>query len=265
MLPLGPARLHLAEWGEASATAVACVHGVTAHSGFFTSVAETALSREFHLLAPDLRGHGRSPWEPPWSIEQHVADLRATIPPDVRLWVGHSFGGRVVLELAARHPERVDRVVLVDPALWVPGDRALPRADAIVAEPEYASGEAWFEARDDLDLFDATARAAAIRDLHGHRYSRPAAVTAFSELAVPPSTSVAPPLLVVRALRSEVCPPILLDLFRAGAGPSLDLTVVEVDVGHNVMWHAPEAVADAIRSHFAPTAGETPAVGKSSS
>ena len=41
------------------------------------------------------------------------------MPDGPAVWVGHSFGGRLVAELAARDPERVERAVLLDPALQV--------------------------------------------------------------------------------------------------------------------------------------------------
>src|SRR6185503_10997187 len=55
--------------------------------------------------------------------------------------VGHSFGGRLALELASRRPERVGRVVLLDPAVWVPPHIALERAELARRDAGYASVE----------------------------------------------------------------------------------------------------------------------------
>ena len=52
--------------------------------------------------------------------------------------VGHSFGGRLALELAARRPERVGRIVLLDPAVWVPPQIALDRAEWTRQDESYS-------------------------------------------------------------------------------------------------------------------------------
>src|SRR3954451_8383793 len=110
-------RLHVYEWGDGQP--VVCLHGVTGHGRRYERFAERW---PFRIVAPDLRGHGNSGHEPPWTFGTYVADLIETIDdlgierPD---WVGHSFGGRLVLELAAAHPERVRKAVLLDPGIQV--------------------------------------------------------------------------------------------------------------------------------------------------
>ena len=128
--------LQLHEWGDRDAPHMVCVHGVNAHGRRFRRLAEERLSRRFHVLAPDLRGHGGSEWEPPWTIATHAHDLLETLDDaGVRTatWVGHSFGGRLVLELGALAPERIERVVLLDPAIQL-----LPHVGFDFAERERA-------------------------------------------------------------------------------------------------------------------------------
>src|SRR6266508_1727343 len=121
--------LHVHDWGAPDAPPLLCLHGVTSWGGRFRRLAEERLDA-FHVFAPDLRGHGVSEWEPPWNLGTHIGDLIETLDAlhldrvDV---VGHSFGGRLALELAARWPERVHRLVLPDPAVWVPPPVALER------------------------------------------------------------------------------------------------------------------------------------------
>lgn len=69
----------------------------------------------------DFPGHGQTPPPPENWTTADFADATAkwleTLPrPAKRLWVGHSFGCRVGLQLAARHPEAFDAMVLIGPA-----------------------------------------------------------------------------------------------------------------------------------------------------
>jgi lipase len=176
------------------------------------------------------------------------------VPEDARLWVGHSFGGRLVLELAARHPERIDRGVLLDPAIWVPPHYALAEAEAARADNGYGSVEEAIAAR--MERSPGSPRALVEEDYRAHyaegedgrfraRNCRSAAVTAYSEMSrTPPQGRLAVPLLVVRALEAEVCPEVLVEAYRATAGELLEATTVPG--GHVVMWDAFAETADAI-------------------
>ena len=68
------------EWGDESLPALVCLHGVTSHGRHFEQLAQRLADR-FHVVALDLRGHAGSPWEPPWNLEQHVADVLDAAPP----------------------------------------------------------------------------------------------------------------------------------------------------------------------------------------
>ena len=116
------------EWGDERLPALVCLHGVTSHGRHFEQLADR-LSGRFHVVALDLRGHGGSPWEPPWNLEQHVADVLEAAPPGPAAWLGHSFGGRIAYETAAAAPDRVERLVLLDPAI-----RILPHVGIAAAE-----------------------------------------------------------------------------------------------------------------------------------
>jgi pimeloyl-ACP methyl ester carboxylesterase len=65
----------------------------------------------------DLPGFGASPLPPgPWSTEDYadaMAEWLTALPAKPRIWVGHSFGCRVGLQLAARHPEAVAALFLI--------------------------------------------------------------------------------------------------------------------------------------------------------
>ena len=70
--------LHVHEYGPAGSPPLLAVHGVTGHGARWAAFAEQQLAG-YQVIAPDLRGHGRSTPLPPWTLEQHAADLLAVI------------------------------------------------------------------------------------------------------------------------------------------------------------------------------------------
>ncbi len=69
--------LHLNHYGAPDGPPTLAIHGVTAHGERYRRLAQEAFP-ERRWLAPDLRGHGRSTWDGPWTVERHVADLLET-------------------------------------------------------------------------------------------------------------------------------------------------------------------------------------------
>ena len=251
--------LHLHEWGDPADPPVVCLHGVQAHSLRFRKLAEERLASRFRVLAVDLRGHGRSGWEPPWTLAQHVEDIRETLAAagvgraDV---IGHSFGGRLTLELTAIGI--VERSVLLDPAVWVPPPVALEHAEAHRPDRSFANVEEAFAERRTLspltphELLDEEFREHLVRGEDGRlrfRYSQAAVIAAYGELSQPPpdwERLQVPTLLVVGA-DTDVVPPALVDALRFELGGLLEVSTVP---GRHVpLWDAFEATADAI-DHF---------------
>jgi lipase len=111
--------LHVGRWGTGPPVVVAA-HGITATHRSFRALAEQ-LGEEVTLLAPDLRGRGRSNRVAgPFSMAAHADDLLAVLDHagvQQATIVGHSMGGFVAVVTAHRHPERVERLVLVDGGL----------------------------------------------------------------------------------------------------------------------------------------------------
>ncbi|MBS0663294.1 MAG: alpha/beta fold hydrolase [Verrucomicrobia bacterium] len=75
------------------------------------------LAGHFHVSALDLRNHGQSPHAPEMSYGAMVADVLGWLDAHglgrVTL-LGHSLGGKAAMTLACRHPDRVERLVVVD-------------------------------------------------------------------------------------------------------------------------------------------------------
>ena len=171
----------------------------------------------FHVLAPDLIGHGSSPYEPPWSIAEHIDSLLATLGEEPSVWIGHSFGGRLAFELAVRRPDAVERLVLLDPALQIDPQIALYVAEDGRKDRSFASFDEGIDRRFDESFLSRASREVVAGDLAGYlvesddgrwryRYSQSAVIAAYGEMssAPPPFTSPAIPTLVVLGADSYV-------------------------------------------------------------
>ena len=247
--------LHVHEWGEPGAPPVLCLHGVMAHGERFRRLAEEHLAPRFRVLAPDLRGHGRSGWEPPWTIAQHVEDLRETLEAagvERAAVIGHSFGGRLTLELTAAGI--AERSVLLDPAVWVPPASALARAALHRPDRVFPTADAARAARAPLsplapsELIDEEFGQHLVRGEDGRlrfRYSQSAVISAYGELSQPPPAwelLQVPTLLVVGA-DTDVTVPAVVDALRSELA---SLEVVTVPGRHVVLWDAYAETAAAI-------------------
>ena len=101
------------------APTVLAAHGITASHRSWLAVAERLPG--VRIVAPDLRGRGRSNRLPgPFGMRRYADDLDRVLDHlgiDRALGVGHSMGAFVVTTLAARAPERLPSLVLVDGGL----------------------------------------------------------------------------------------------------------------------------------------------------
>jgi len=248
--------LHAETWGEADAPRVVCLHGVTGRGAGWHRLAKGWLA-EYHVLAPDLIGHGVSPYEPPWSITENLDAIVETVGREPAVWIGHSFGGRLALELAARRPALVDRLVLLDPAILLDAEIALHVAELACEDRSYASFDEGVERRFEESGLQRTPKASVVEDLDGflvadhdgrwrYRYSQAAVVASYGEMSSepPPFEDVRIPTLLVLAEDSYVRYDDLLDAHQAALGELLE--VVTVPGGHTVLWDALEETSSAI-------------------
>jgi pimeloyl-ACP methyl ester carboxylesterase len=75
------------------------------------------LAARYRVLAPDLRNHGASPHSEEMTFDAMAGDVLAWMDSHALERIslmGHSMGGKVAMVLACRHPERVQRLILVD-------------------------------------------------------------------------------------------------------------------------------------------------------
>ena len=248
-------KLALEEWGEPGSPRVVCLHGVTNHGRHFAKLAEALPG--FHVLAPDLLGHGSSPYEPPWSLDAHLEAVVETVGAEPAFLVGHSFGGRLAFELAARAPKLVPRLVLLDPALFVFPTVALYAAENARRERAYVSFAEGIDRRYDESQLQRAPRELVEEELTGHlvwsednlyryRYSQSAVVAAYGEMASEPPAfeRVRVPTLLVVGETSYLPYDHLLDAHTEALGDLLE--VVVVPGGHTVLWDALDETAAAV-------------------
>jgi lipase len=125
------------------------------------------------LLAPDLRGRGRSAHLPdPYGIAVHVADLIAVLDHagvDRAIVVGHSMGCNIAARFAADHPDRAAAVVLLDGGLPLLPDNVVSDVDEDEAEEPHGL----------LDRFEATF--ATVEEYMGYWREHPALKNVWDE------------------------------------------------------------------------------------
>ncbi len=111
-------RLHYVDWGNEGAPPMLLVHGGRDHCRNWDWVAE-ALRDDYHIIAPDLRGHGDSQWMIGGSYNQidYVYDiaqlLRQTGMSPVTI-IGHSLGGSISLLYAGLYPDTVRKLIAIE-------------------------------------------------------------------------------------------------------------------------------------------------------
>lgn len=111
-------RFHYLDWGGAERPVMLLLHGFMGHAHVWDDLAQKFRGR-YHIIALDQRGHGESDWSKDafYSIDAHYLDLVSFISSlDIKdlILIGHSMGGRNALFYTACHPEKVEKLVLID-------------------------------------------------------------------------------------------------------------------------------------------------------
>ncbi|HUE95527.1 MAG TPA: alpha/beta hydrolase, partial [Longimicrobiaceae bacterium] len=172
---IGAHEVHGLEFGTGERVLV-LLHGLSGSSRWWARNIP-ALSRKYRLIVPDLIGFGRSRGKAMLPTIHEAALLISawidTLDVERITLVGHSMGGQLAVHVAARDPERIERLVLVDAAgmprdfslvtvtrfaaevapIWRWGDpRFLPiiARDALTAGPRVLLRAIWHILRDDV-------------------------------------------------------------------------------------------------------------------
>lgn len=248
-------------FGPATGPLVLALHGLTGHGKRWAALSDEHLP-EVRVIAPDLRGHGRSTALPPWTFERIVTDLVELLEAETDepvLIVGHSFGAATALHLAHRHPELVRGLVLLDPAIALEPTLLNDIALGTLAHPDYddvehARRDKLASAWADVEPHVLTAEL----DEHltpttggrvGWRMSLPAITSYWGQLArdfvLPPADL---PTVLVQAMKVQ--PPFVTPEFRSALAAHLGarLTVHEFDCDHMVAQARPAEAAALVRA-----------------
>ncbi len=128
-------RLHFADWGNHDKPPLVLVHGGRDHARNWDWVAK-ALRDDYHVIAPDLRGHGDSEWARGghYMIQEFVLDL-AQLLNALDLFpitlVGHSLGGAVATHYTSVYPDKVKKLVNIEglgpPPEMIKGALSIPQ------------------------------------------------------------------------------------------------------------------------------------------
>lgn len=143
-------RLTLHTWGSGPQVA-ALVHGFTDDAQTWWRVAPALAARGYTVTAPDLRGHGESPYTESYSLAEMAQDLTDSLPSDLDLLVGHSLGALLAPEVATSRTVR--RLVLVDPPWLRVAEELAPLLPLPTTAEQVASREPAWEPRDVLAEF----------------------------------------------------------------------------------------------------------------
>ena len=111
-------RLHYVDWGNQDAPTLLMVHGGRDHCRNWDWVADE-LRHDYHIIAPDLRGHGDSQWMlgGSYTIIDYVYDIAqllhqtSAVPATV---MGHSLGGSISLLYSGIYPENVTKLISIE-------------------------------------------------------------------------------------------------------------------------------------------------------
>ncbi len=111
-------KLHYTDWGNPGKPPLLLIHGGRDHCRSWDWVAEE-LRHDWHIIAPDLRGHGDSAWSPDGNYESasfvyDLAQLVHQLDLSPVTIVAHSMGGNIALRYTGLYPENVRKLVAIE-------------------------------------------------------------------------------------------------------------------------------------------------------
>lgn len=106
-------------WGDGDRKAL-LVHGIGSNKEGWWRVGPALADLGYTVVGIDLRGHGESPKADRYLLSDFADDLRGLEGGPWDLLLGHSLGGAVAVEVMVESPGFADKLILEDPALFLP-------------------------------------------------------------------------------------------------------------------------------------------------
>ncbi len=243
---------HYLEWGDASLPPMVLLHGLTGEAHNWDHMTP-ALAEQYHIFALDQRGHGDTGHAETYATREFVDDLEAMREHwaiERFVLMGLSMGGHNAMAYAAQHPERIERLIIIDipPAfdLRQATDRAAMEAQArdghtVFArfEDAFASARASNPTAPDENLHYRTLHN--LRDALGgtiFKYDPKAPSTWAPDDLWPVADKLTMPSLLVRGGLTYALPRNTADRMVA-VFPRLELAEI-ADSGHSIPTDRPE-------------------------
>ncbi|MYD42454.1 MAG: alpha/beta hydrolase [Gammaproteobacteria bacterium] len=118
-------RLHYLDWGNNDAAPLLLIHGIHDHGRSWDWFAQS-FQKDYHIIVPDLRGHGDSDWAigSSYTLIDYVYDIAQLIrqldlaPITI---VSHSLGGTIAAIYSGLYPSLVDKLVIIEGVGLYPG------------------------------------------------------------------------------------------------------------------------------------------------
>jgi esterase len=252
--------LHYLDWGNPSATPMVLIHGLCGNAHYWDFFAQ-GMKNDYHVLSLDQRGHGDSSWAETYGPRGYILDLEAFVSVlglDSIVLIGHSMGGINAIIYAARHPDQVSRLVVVDigPEITAAGIERMKKEQA--REPDSFGSEG--EALKYMKQLEPRQSEAFVQ--HQARYALKAQENgrlAFKYDKALLGTELQSPQWLWEYLAQIVCPSLLVHgvesdmLFGETAQSEADTlvfgSVVDIEhAGHSVPGDNPEAFQAAVRN-----------------
>jgi len=133
--------LCVCSWGPATGQPILCLHGVLNQGAIWDAIAPALVQQGYRVIAPDLRGHGKSSHVGPegnYQLLDHLGDVDALVQQlglERFPVVGHSMGAVIAASYASARPDHIQSLTLVEPV--VPGEDSESSADQLTTHLNY--------------------------------------------------------------------------------------------------------------------------------